>query len=126
MSLLLGATLVGLALVSLRGFLSWRRRVLTQVRLGGEIAETAKGPVEFAITGTWYLGDAQNNPDLHFTSIPAPAGIKAPLTVGGTGGTTLLGSQYICRDLTLDGSGTIQITWNAKAVARKSGIFLVE
>ena len=53
MGLLLGATLVGLALVILAGFVSWRRRVLTQVLRGGEIAETAKGPVEFAMVGTY-------------------------------------------------------------------------
>jgi pimeloyl-ACP methyl ester carboxylesterase len=52
MSLLLGATLVGLALLSLGGFISWRTRVLARVLRGGEIAETAKGPVEFAIAGT--------------------------------------------------------------------------
>jgi pimeloyl-ACP methyl ester carboxylesterase len=49
---LLGATLVGLALVSLAGFITWRRRVLAQVLRGSRIAETAKGPVEFAIAGT--------------------------------------------------------------------------
>ena len=52
MGFLLGATFVGFALVSLGGFISWRRRVLTRVLRGGEIAETAKGPVEFAIAGT--------------------------------------------------------------------------
>jgi raffinose/stachyose/melibiose transport system substrate-binding protein len=41
------------------------------------------GQGAFLITGTWYLGDVQNNPDIHFTSVPAPAGVKAPLTVGG-------------------------------------------
>jgi pimeloyl-ACP methyl ester carboxylesterase len=52
MGLLLGATFVGFALVGLGGFISWRRRVLAQVLRGSEIAETAKGPVEFAIAGT--------------------------------------------------------------------------
>jgi pimeloyl-ACP methyl ester carboxylesterase len=52
MGLLLAATLVGFALVSLAAFVSWRRRVLTQVLRGGEIAETAKGPVEYAMAGT--------------------------------------------------------------------------
>ena len=41
------------------------------------------GQGAFLITGTWYLGDMQNNPDIHFTAVPAPAGVKAPLTVGG-------------------------------------------
>jgi pimeloyl-ACP methyl ester carboxylesterase len=52
MGLFLGVMLVGLALASLAGFISWRRRVLTQVLSGGEIAETARGPIEFAKAGT--------------------------------------------------------------------------
>ena len=52
MGLLRGGLIVGFALVGLGGFISWRRRVLTQVLRGGEIAETAQGPVEFAIVGT--------------------------------------------------------------------------
>jgi pimeloyl-ACP methyl ester carboxylesterase len=52
MGLLLGATLVGLALVSLAGFVSWRRRVLTQVFRGGQIAQTTKRLVEFRMAGT--------------------------------------------------------------------------
>jgi pimeloyl-ACP methyl ester carboxylesterase len=52
MGILLGATLVGLALVSLAGFVSWRGRVLAQVRRGGRISETANGPVEFTMAGT--------------------------------------------------------------------------
>jgi len=52
MGLLLGATFVGFVLVCLGGFISWRRRVLTRVLRGGEIAETAKGPVEFGMAGT--------------------------------------------------------------------------
>ena len=52
MGLVLGVTLVGLALVGLAGFISWRRRVFTRVPRGGEMAETAKGPVDFAMAGT--------------------------------------------------------------------------
>jgi len=52
MSLLLGALLVGFALVVLGGFISWRSRVLTQLLRGSELAETAKGPVEFAMAGS--------------------------------------------------------------------------
>src|SRR5262249_22883295 len=39
------------------------------------------GQGAFLITGTWYLGDMQNNPDIHFTRVPAPTGVKAPLIV---------------------------------------------
>src|SRR4029078_42823 len=41
------------------------------------------GQGAFLISGTWYFGDMQNNPDSHFMAVPAPAGIKAPLSVGG-------------------------------------------
>ncbi|MEF2070298.1 extracellular solute-binding protein [Consotaella aegiceratis] len=41
------------------------------------------GQGAFLISGTWYLADMQNNPDIHFMPIPAPEGVKAPLTVGG-------------------------------------------
>jgi raffinose/stachyose/melibiose transport system substrate-binding protein len=37
----------------------------------------------FLISGTWYFGNMQHNPDIHFMPIPAPAGVKDPLTVGG-------------------------------------------
>src|SRR5271166_6191181 len=52
MGFLLGTTLVGFALICVVRFIFWRRRVLDQVLRGGEIAETAKGPVEFAMAGT--------------------------------------------------------------------------
>ena len=39
-------------LACLGAFLSWRRRLLSQVLRGSEIAETAKGRVEFARVGT--------------------------------------------------------------------------
>src|SRR5206468_193694 len=52
MGLLLGETLVGLALVGLVGFVSWRRRILAGVLCGGEMARTARGSVEFATAGT--------------------------------------------------------------------------
>jgi raffinose/stachyose/melibiose transport system substrate-binding protein len=41
------------------------------------------GQGAFLISGTWYFGDMQNNPDIHFMAVPPPAGIKAPLSVGG-------------------------------------------
>lgn len=41
------------------------------------------GQAGFLISGTWDLGDAQTNPDIHFMAIPGPAGVKAPLVVGG-------------------------------------------
>jgi pimeloyl-ACP methyl ester carboxylesterase len=52
MGLLLGEMLVGLALVGLVGFISWRWRILARVLCGGEMAQTARGPVEFAMAGT--------------------------------------------------------------------------
>jgi len=41
------------------------------------------GQGAFLIDGTWYFGDMQTNPDIHFMPIPAPAGVSKPLTVGG-------------------------------------------
>jgi raffinose/stachyose/melibiose transport system substrate-binding protein len=41
------------------------------------------GQGAFLVDGTWYFGDMQNNPDIHFMAIPAPAGVSKPLTVGG-------------------------------------------
>ena len=41
------------------------------------------GQGAFLVSGTWYFGDAQLNPDIHFMPIPAPEAVKAPLSVGG-------------------------------------------
>jgi len=41
------------------------------------------GQGAFLIDGTWYFGDMQTNPDIHFMPIPAPASVSKPLTVGG-------------------------------------------
>ncbi|WP_116134426.1 extracellular solute-binding protein [Tropicimonas sp. IMCC34043] len=41
------------------------------------------GQAAFMTSGTWYFGDMQINPDIHFMAIPAPEGISAPLSVGG-------------------------------------------
>lgn len=37
----------------------------------------------FLVSGTWQFGAVQNNPDIHFMAIPAPAGVAKPLSVGG-------------------------------------------
>ena len=53
MPLVLAGLVVALVLLACLGaFLSWRRRLLSQVLRGSEIAETAKGRVEFARVGT--------------------------------------------------------------------------
>ena len=41
------------------------------------------GQGAFLLDGTWYFGDMQENPDIHFMAVPAPAGVSKPLTVGG-------------------------------------------
>jgi len=41
------------------------------------------GQGAFLLDGTWYFGDMQTNPDIHFMAVPAPAGVSKPLTVGG-------------------------------------------
>lgn len=41
------------------------------------------GQGAFLVSGTWYFGDMQINPDIHFMPVPAPEGVKTPLSVGG-------------------------------------------
>ncbi|QUS37339.1 extracellular solute-binding protein [Falsirhodobacter algicola] len=41
------------------------------------------GQAAFLTGGTWYFGDVQNNPDIHFMPFPAPAEVEHPLSVGG-------------------------------------------
>lgn len=41
------------------------------------------GQGAFLVSGTWYFGDMQHNPDIHFMAFPAPKDIAKPLTVGG-------------------------------------------
>ena len=41
------------------------------------------GQGAYLISGTWYFGDMQHNPDIHFMAIPAPNGISKPMLVGG-------------------------------------------
>lgn len=52
MGLVLGAMGIALAVACLGAFLTWRWRLLAQVLRGSEMAETARGPVEFARIGT--------------------------------------------------------------------------
>jgi pimeloyl-ACP methyl ester carboxylesterase len=99
--LVLGGLLVGFALVGIGGFISWRRRVLSQVLRGGEIAETASGPVEFAMVGNGPVilqvhggASGYDQPlalswDLHdagFTVLTPsrPGYLRTPLTAGAT------------------------------------------
>ncbi|MCD2469756.1 extracellular solute-binding protein [Jiella sp. MQZ9-1] len=41
------------------------------------------GQGAFLISGTWYFGEMEANPDIHFMAIPAPKGVTHPLSVGG-------------------------------------------
>src|SRR4051794_19273745 len=52
MDLVLGALVIAFAVACLGAFVSWKRRLLAQILRGSEIAETARGPVEFARIGT--------------------------------------------------------------------------
>lgn len=42
------------------------------------------GQSAFLISGTWYLSQFKQNPDIHFAAMPAAGGITHPLSVGGT------------------------------------------
>ena len=60
------------------------------------------GQAAFLVSGTWYFGDMQANPDIHFMPIPAPAAVKAPLTVGGVDlawGITSVAKDQAAQDL---------------------------
>jgi hypothetical protein len=75
---------------------------------GADVAGNVQGTGgQTDITGTFYF------PDAH-------------LQVSGNGGVVNLGSQYISRELTLGGNGTINIQWTPFTVARKRAIYLVE
>jgi hypothetical protein len=50
----------------------------------------------------------------------------ALLTVTGNSDVALLGSQLICRDLTIGGNASLTVTWDSKLVARKRAVQLVE
>ena len=52
MGLVMGGLVIALAAACIGAFVSWRWRVLAQVRRGSEIAQTRQGPVEFARSGT--------------------------------------------------------------------------
>jgi pimeloyl-ACP methyl ester carboxylesterase len=98
---LLGLLLAGFALVVLAGFISWRRRVFAQVLGGSQIAETTKGPVEYAMAGAGPVilhihggASGYDQPlalswDLHqagFTVVTPsrPGYLRTPLTEGAT------------------------------------------
>ncbi|MBD8213009.1 ABC transporter substrate-binding protein [Erwinia persicina] len=54
--------------------------------IGNDDAATLfqNGQSAFLISGTWYLGQFKDNKDIHFAAMPAGAGVKHPLMVGGT------------------------------------------
>src|SRR6516162_7978 len=51
MWLLFAVLIVALLVGCLGAFISWRRRILTKVLHGSELADTARGPVEYARLG---------------------------------------------------------------------------
>jgi hypothetical protein len=50
----------------------------------------------------------------------------SPLAIVDTGTGAIIGSQYICRQLSISGTGSFAINWNANLVARQRGVYLVE
>ena len=50
--IVLGAIVVGFALIGLGTFISWRRRLVARLVCGSEVILTSRGPVEFARLGT--------------------------------------------------------------------------
>ncbi len=54
--------------------------------IGNDDAATLfqNGQAAFFISGTWYMGQLQENKDIHFADLPPFAGVKSPLMVGGT------------------------------------------
>jgi Flp pilus assembly protein TadG len=49
-----------------------------------------------------------------------------PLAIVNTGSGAVVGSQYICGTLSINGTGSFSVTWNANQVARQRGVYLVE
>lgn len=43
----------------------------------------AAGQAAFLTSGTWFFGDLQSNPDIHFMPFPGPKDIENPISVGG-------------------------------------------
>ncbi len=52
------------------------------------------------------------------------AGVRVKVT--GNSSLTILGSQYISRDLTVGGTASFTVTWDRTKVARQRAIYLVE
>ena len=50
----------------------------------------------------------------------------APLKVSGNGSTSVVGSQYICYDLTVVGNGSVNVVWTASTTANTRSLGLVE
>jgi hypothetical protein len=71
------------------------------------VAASITGDSGFNVTGTFYLAGAT-------------------LKVTGNSSAALLGSQLISRDLTIGGTANLTVTWDAKKVARKRPVQLVE
>jgi hypothetical protein len=71
------------------------------------VAATITGNSGFKVTGTLYFAGAL-------------------LTLTGNSSVAMLGSQLICRDLTIGGTASLTATWDSKLVARKRAVQLVE
>ncbi|WP_413731871.1 extracellular solute-binding protein [Sodalis sp. RH20] len=54
--------------------------------IGNDDAATLfqNGQAAFFISGTWYMGQLQENKDIHFADLPPFPGVTSPLMVGGT------------------------------------------
>jgi Flp pilus assembly protein TadG len=63
-------------------------------------------------------------PNTNITGTFYVAGAWLAIQDSGTG--AVIGSQYICRQLSLTGSGSFSVTWDANKVARHRGVYLVE
>jgi hypothetical protein len=70
-------------------------------------AMSISGNGNMTITGTFY----------------AP---KAPVTITGNGSSNAIGSQYIAYDLSLNGNGSINVSWSQNTTARARWVQLVE
>jgi len=84
-----------------KGLTFWQRRDAT---VTGNVAGTGG---QTSITGTFYFPGAL-------------------LKISGNGGVSNIGSQYISNDLSLGGTGDINISWHPETVAQKRSLFLVE
>jgi hypothetical protein len=102
------------------------------VNIGGGGTVTLSGPTSGVYAG---ISLFQNRNSSVGATVTGGSGMSiagtlyfagAPVKITGNSTVTILGSQYISRDLTVGGTATLTVTWDSTKVARQRAIYLVE